>query len=185
MSTFDDIAAKQGWNADSREQILREFIDSGWTDLDDFARKRALEENEMAGVHSLPEFKMDVRGEYSANAYPEEAEYRVHMAQEDDDAEHPVVLWVESSSGERVGQAWFSEAEIDGITSMATVDHGLGGYEDDWLLPAGMDRQIVWTLQTDLPHYVRLDSSQIDEVAAWLRFATGDEEWTGGDEWEW
>jgi hypothetical protein len=186
--TFDDIAAAQGWNADSREQILREFIDGGYLDLDDYAQKRAFEENEGSEFAqppspSLPDFSMDVVGEYTGNAYPEQTEYRIHMAQETD-PDKPVVLWVEHSSGARVGQTWFSPADIDGITSMASIDHSLSGYEDDWSLPSGMDRQLIWTLQTDLPHYVRLDAGNINEIAVWLGYATGENEWTGSDTWE-
>ena len=32
-----------------------------------------------------------------------------------------------------------------------------------------------------MDHEVGLDESQIDEVAAWLRYATGEETWDGGD----
>jgi hypothetical protein len=136
----------------------------------------------------LPAFQMDVTGEYGGNAYPEQVECRVHMAQSGEigpeSAEHPVVLWVEDSSGDRLGQMWFSPEEIEGILWMALTNHGLDGYEDDWSLPVGMDRRLVWTLPTDNDHFVQIDETQIDEMAAWLRFATGEDEWTGGDEWE-
>ena len=187
MSTFDEIAERQGWNADSREGVLREFIDGGFTDLDEFAQRRADEENAMAGGLPggmlVPNLKMDVTGEYSGNAYPEEAEYRIVIEFHDHD--EGWLMEVEHASGAKVGGTALTPEIVDGIVSMAQIDHGLGGYEDDWEIPAGMDRHIEWVLQTDMPHYVRLDESQIDEIAAWLRFATGAEEWTGGSEWEW
>ena len=64
--TFDEIAAEQGWNADSREQILREFIASGGTDLDDYALKRAFEEN---GVEHEGRLVPDFVGSGSGNYY--------------------------------------------------------------------------------------------------------------------
>jgi hypothetical protein len=185
--TFDEVAAAQGWDADSREQVLKDFIATGGGDIDDYAQKRALEENEGAEEGIVPPLQMDVVGEYTGNPYPEQYEYRVHMAQETgpDHVEKPVVLWIENSSGGRVGQAWFSPEEIDGIRSMSQIDHGLGGYDDDWTIPVGMDRQLTWTMPTEMDHTIRIDESQIDEIAQWLTFVLGEEEWTGGDEWEW
>lgn len=44
---FDQIAAAQGWNADTLVQLLREYISTEHVDdaLDDFAREKAREEN--------------------------------------------------------------------------------------------------------------------------------------------
>jgi hypothetical protein len=175
--TFDDIAAAQGWNAESREQILKDFIATGGTDLDDYARKRAIEEN---GTSTLPDLSMDVTGEYQGNAYPETHEYRITMTREDDQ----FLMDIEDTTGMSLGTTAFSAEEVDGITEMAMRDHSLSGYEDDWTIPEGMNREIVWTLPTDGDHWIQLKEGEIDEVAAWLRYATGEDEWTGGSEWE-
>ena len=133
-------------------------------------------------MNALPDFQMDVRGEYQGNPFPEPAEYRVIMAQDPVDG---IQFLVQDSGGFTVAQPLaLDDGLIEGITWMANTNHDLGGYQDDWSLPAGMDRQLVWTLQTDLDHYVQLTEDQIDQVAAWLRFATGEDEWTGGEDWE-
>jgi hypothetical protein len=77
-----------------------------------------------------------------------------------------------------------TDEEVEGLQRVASTDHGLGAFDDDWKIPAGMDRTIEWTLQTDIDHTVRLDTTDIDEIAAWFRFATGEEVWDGGEDWE-
>jgi hypothetical protein len=184
--TFDDIAAEQGWNADSREQVLRDFIDGGYTDLDDYALKRAFEENEdTSGMQppnpTLPEFRMDVVGEYQGNAYPEPREYRVTMTREDS-----LQFFVEDAGGYIVSEPLTLDDDlVEGITWMAHTEHGLSGYEDDWRIPSGMNRVLTWVLPTQADHYVRLDESQIEQVAAWLDYATGESTYEGDPEnWE-
>jgi hypothetical protein len=133
-------------------------------------------------MSTLPDFQMDVTGEYQGNAYPESAEYRIVMLRHTTGS---IMFCVENSSGSDIGQPLvLDDGLIEGITWMANTNHDLGGYQDDWDIPAGMDRQLVWTLQTDIDHYVQLTEDQIDQVAAWLRFATGEDEWTGGEVWE-
>lgn len=177
--TFDDIAAEQGWNADSREQILRDFIDGGYLDLDDYALKRAFEENE-ATAPRLPDLQMDVTGEYYGNPYAEQREYRIRMTQ----SAVGIVMSVEDNGGSLIIGPIDITAELaEGIITMARTDHGLGAYRDDWTLPGGMDRQLCWGLG-DGENDVRLHSTHIDEVAAWLGYATGEDEWTGGEDWE-
>jgi hypothetical protein len=52
-------------------------------------------------------------------------------------------------------------------------------------LPEGMNRVLVWTLPTEEDHWVRLDEDQIQQVAAWLAYATGEETYDGDPEnWE-
>jgi hypothetical protein len=184
--TFDDIAAAQGWNSDSRETVLRSFIDRNpRTDetLAQFAQAIADEEN---GVTALPHLEMDVPGEYSGNAYPERHEYRIKMVvAPDSPADEPrFLLDVQDHNGSDVGQQEFGPEEAEGIIKMASTDQDIGGYEDDWKFPAGMLRALTWTLQTDMDHEVVLNESHVDEVAAWLRYATGEETWDGGDSWE-
>jgi len=129
----------------------------------------------------LPSLSMDVTGHYVGDAYPHEADYRVRLKEQ----QHVYHLIVEDSGGFRVGEMVLDEALVDGIQRMASTDHSLSGYEDDWKIPDGMGRTLVWTLPTKgTDHYVELDDGQIDEVAAWLRFATGEEVWDGGEEWE-
>ena len=60
---------------------------------------------------------------------------------------------------------------------MASTDHGLGAYEDDWTLPEGMSRGIYWVLQTDMDHYVQLGPDGIDQIADWLAYVWGDKTW--------
>jgi hypothetical protein len=182
---FDEIAAEQGWNADSREQILRDFIETGGQDLDDYALKRAFEENEdsvstqIPNV-TLPDFRMDVVGEYYS-VFPEKREYRVTMTREDS-----LQLFVEDSGGYIVSRPLtLTDEVVEGICWMASTNHGLDGYEDDWSLPEGLGRQLVWVLPTEEPHSVLLDESQIEQVAAWLAYATGEETYDGDPEnWE-
>jgi hypothetical protein len=130
-------------------------------------------------VSTLPDLQMDVTGEYQGNAYPETHEYRITMKRDDDQ----FLMDIEDTIGMSLGTTAFSAEEVDGITEMAMRDHSLSGYEDDWTIPEGMERVITWVLPTDADHYIVLNESQIDEVAAWLRHATGEDTWTGGEDW--
>ena len=179
--TFDDVAEAQGWDVRSREIVMQGFIASHphGGDLVAYAQSRADEENETT---ALPNLQMDLEGKYNGGQYWNPAEYRVTMTvlgtRED------FGLTVEDSAGHVVGSTIIGSGEADGIICMASTDHTLSGYSDDWKLPDGLDRQISWVLQTDMDHEVVLDESQIDEVAAWLRYATGEETWDGGEDWE-
>jgi hypothetical protein len=184
--TFDDIAQAQGWNAQSRESILMMFIDGDQDmGLVAFAQARADEEN---GVEhegkAVPDFQMDVRGEYQGNAYPESAEYRIVIAP---NPAGTFTFLVEDSGGYSVAEPLeIGEDLIDGIRTIRSTDHGLGAYEDDWTLPVGLDRQISWTLQTELAHYVVLTETQIDWISEWLDYADGTKTWDWaeqGEEW--
>lgn len=184
MSTFDEIAARQGWNADSRETVLRTYIsldsDRKPASLEEFAQSVADTEN--GPVLKVPPLQMDVVGEYTGNAYPKQEEYRVHMVEEV--GTDNCLLSIEDSAGNEVIETLTLTPElIDGIQKIALTDHSLGGYADDWKIPDGMDRTVTWTLG-DASTFIALSSGHIDEIAAWLRFATGEEEWDGGDEWE-
>lgn len=190
MKTFDQIATEQGWNADSRETVLRTYIsldsDTKPASLEEFAQSVADTEN--AGsefstpVLKVPPFQMDVVGEYTGNAYPRTEEYRVHMIEEV--GTDNCLLSIEDNAGNEVIDTLTITPELaDGIISMSQIDHGLGGYEDDWTLPPGMDRRINWDLGSG-DTFISLSSGHITEIAAWLRFATGEEDWDGGDEWE-
>jgi hypothetical protein len=183
---FDDIAERQGWNAQSRETILMNYIDGDQAvDLPTYAQRVADEEN---GIEhdgkAVPDFRMDVLGEYQGNAYPERAEYRVVIAP---NPAGTLTFLVEDSGGYKVAQPLeLTEELIDGIRTMASTDHSLAAYEDDWELPAGMDRHITWMLQTDLEHLVVLDESRIDHVVEWLDYADGTKTWDWdemGEEW--
>ena len=133
-------------------------------------------------VMKVPPFQMDAAGEYTGDAYPRPEEYRIHMVEET--GTDNMLLSVEDHAGNEVIETLTITPELaDGIIGMAQIDHGLGGYEDDWKIPAGMDRTITWTLG-DNATYLALSKGHIDEIASWLRFATGEEEWDGGDEWE-
>lgn len=137
-------------------------------------------------MSTLPEFTKDVEGKEYGGAYYHDAEYRIRMAVEDDQPETPVVLWVEDSAGNRIDQQWLTPELIEGIIKIASINHGLdgSGYDDDWTFPVGMDRVLVWAVTTKGNHRVEVGSDVVDEVAAWLRYATGEDEWTGGEDWE-
>jgi hypothetical protein len=136
-------------------------------------------------MSTLPNFQKDVLGTSSSNAYPEYPEYRVCIEQIGDGTKFQ--MWAEDTSGNIIGEYTFDEEVAeDGIIAMAQINHGLDGYEDDWHLPDGMYRTIQWALP-GLPVDVdiRLGEPDIDEVAAWLRFALGLDEYTGDPEnWE-
>jgi len=136
-------------------------------------------------MSTLPKFEKDVTGEYSGNAYPEQAEYRVYIEQTGDGTKFQ--MWTEDSCGSVVGMYVFDDliAE-DGIIAMATTNHGLDGYEDDWHLPDGMYRTLQWLVPT-LPFDVdiRLSEDDIDSIAGWLNYALGHAEYDGPeDAWE-
>ena len=134
-------------------------------------------------VFPLPAFQMDVTGEYLGNAYPEQQEYRVRITALEGER---FQLTVEDASGTVVGggeEFGFDVAE--GIQKVASTDHGLSFYEDDWKLPAGMDRMITWTLPTFTDVHVELNESQIDQVSHWLNYALGEDVYEGNpDVWE-
>jgi hypothetical protein len=177
--TFDEIASEQGWDHDSRESLLRVFISNGGSGEDalaEYAQKIADEENR-AGEGRVPNLEMDVIGEYHGNAYPEKWEYRITM-QPDTEEEGGFLINVEQESGGSMGTTVFTADEAEGLQKMAGTDHSIDAYGDDWTFPDGMERVL-----TDPDHYIRLDESQIDEVAAWLRYATGEDTWAGGSEW--
>ncbi len=185
MKTFDEIAAEQGWNADSREQILRDFINTGGQDLDDYALKRAFEENgiEHEGK-KVPDFQMDVTGEYQGNAYPEPQAYRIRIAPHDEEF---FSLTVENESGGIVGSVSLGDAEIDGIDKASLTDYSAPLEDGDWTFPAGMSIALTWQMPTDGDVYVVLDQGHIDQIANWFRYATGEKTWdwgTDGEEWE-
>lgn len=123
----------------------------------------------------VPDFSMDVVGEYTGNPYPEQREYRVTMAHDPGDG---IQLLVVDSGGAPVAKPLTITEELaDGITSMATTNHDLDGYADDWALPTGMGRSLSWTLQTDLDCDIRLSEGQISEIGDWLLYATGERDW--------
>ena len=134
-------------------------------------------------MSTLPPFQMGVTGEYSGNSYPEQREYRVTMTQDPTDG---IQLNVEDTGGFPVAEPLHITPElIDGITWMALTNHSLDGYEDDWTLPAGMDRVMTWDLQTHADVYISLSEPEIGEIAEWLRYASGEDEYNGNpDEWE-
>jgi hypothetical protein len=91
---------------------------------------------------------------------------------------------VETSDGTEISQTEISAEEADGILRMATTDHDIGVYEDDWTFPSGMSRVLTWTLPTNSDHTVVLNEADISEIGAWLEYATTDKEWVGGENWE-
>ena len=131
---------------------------------------------------SLPDMQLDIVGAYAGGAYVMDADYRIRFSLDvpDDSAFR---ITVETEEGTLVGTDLFSEGVAEAVMDMAHHDHSLSGFQDDWDIPKGMDRHIEWTLQTDLPHHVRLDSGHIDEIAAWLEYAVGEKEWVDGEEW--
>jgi hypothetical protein len=132
----------------------------------------------------VPDFSMDVAGEYGGNAYPEQREYRVTMAHDPTDGAQMLVV---DSGGAFVAEPLVITPELaDGITSMATTNHDLDGYRDDWTLPDGMGRSLSWMLQTDIDDTIELGEHQIEQIADWLDYATGAKTWdwvSDGEEW--
>jgi hypothetical protein len=134
-------------------------------------------------VSTLPDFVMDITGEYTGNAYPEQREYRVTIHAVDTEVWR---LAIEDSGGFEVGSTVITFALADGIFKAAGTDHSLDAYGSDWTFPEGMERTIEWVLPTDdTDIYVRLNADQIDMVSDWLRYATGLDEYDGNpDVWE-
>ena len=131
---------------------------------------------------SVPDFQRDLPGEYHGNAYPEQRLYRIRIKPGEDGT---FVLTVEDTGGTLVGTPQvFDEALVEGIQWMASTNHGLDGYEDDWSLPVGMTRQLLWVLPTDISHQIVLDEGHVDEIDEWFDYALGRKVWTGGEEWE-
>jgi hypothetical protein len=131
----------------------------------------------------LPDFVKDVSGQYYGGAFWDSADYRV-IIQIADDAGKNFRMTVETASGGVAGEYEFGMAEAEGIARMASMDHDLGGYEDDWTIPIGMRRTLSWTLPTTDDHLVTIDQDVIEEIAAWLEYATGEKTWDGGEDWE-
>ncbi len=132
---------------------------------------------------TLPALVKDVSGQYYGGAFWDSADYRIKIVTLDGSGEN-FRMTVESASGGEVGTYEFGLAEAEGIARMASTDHGLGAYEDDWTIPSGMGRTLSWSLPTVMDHLVVLEQDVIDEIADWLEYATGQKTWTGGDEWE-
>lgn len=129
----------------------------------------------------VPDFSMDVTGEYLGNAYPQAAEYRVTLTILGTGTDFGLV--VENSSGGVVNSVTLSEEDADGIEKVATTMHGLEVYEDDWQIPSGIDRAVSWDL-SDAENYIRLDEGQISEINNWLRYAVGDKTWNWDEQGE-
>jgi hypothetical protein len=133
----------------------------------------------------VPDLSMDVTGEYQGNAYPEQREYRVTLAHDPGDG---IQMLVTDSGGAPVAKPLLVTPELaEGVISMADIDHDLSAYDDDWTLPSGMMRSLSWTLQTDMDCEITLDQGQINTIAEWLRYATGERDWdwtTQGEEYE-
>ena len=134
-------------------------------------------------MSTLPAFVKDVSGQYYGGAFWDSADYRVKIVALDGTGKN-FRMTVETAGGSEVGTYEFGIAEAEGIARMASTDHGLGGYEDDWAIPSGMGRTLSWSLPTVMDHLVVLEQDVIDEIADWLEYATGQKTWTGGDEWE-
>lgn len=177
-TTFEEIAEAQGWNDATRLQILREFIDTD-TRLVGYAQHIADNENEEAS--GLPDLTMEVHGEYYGNAYPESAEFRVRLTTLVPGDRY--LLTAETTDGTEVTTVPLGEAEVDGIAKVAGTSHSLDVYDGDWTIPVGIDRTVHWDL-SDATHNIRLNEQQIDEIYQWLRYATGEDEYTGGEDWE-
>jgi hypothetical protein len=135
-------------------------------------------------MSTLPALVKDVSGQYYGGAFWDSADYRVKIVTLDGSGEN-FRMTVESASGSEVGTYEFGKAEADGITRMASTDHDLGAYEDDWAIPLGMRRTLSWTLPTTDDHLVVVEQDVIDEIADWLEYATGAKTWDGGEDWEW
>jgi hypothetical protein len=134
-------------------------------------------------MSTLPAMVKDVSGQYYGGAFWDSADYRVKIVTLDGSGEK-FQMTVESASGGEVGTYEFGPAEAEGIARMASTDHGLGAYEDDWTIPSGMGRTLSWSLPTVMDHLVVLEQDVIDEIADWLEYATGEKTWDGGEVWE-
>lgn len=121
----------------------------------------------------MSDFSMAVAGEYSGDAYPSQQDYRITITVLGTGEDFGMV--VENASGGVVGSAILSSDEADGLISMASIDHSLSGYEDDWAIPVGMGRVLTWTLDTDDDVWISLREDQIDEIAHWLAHALAPE----------
>lgn len=132
----------------------------------------------------VPEFRLDIHGEYYGNAYPETAEFTVRaVAQPGQDAGY--LITVETSDGGVLGVVALTEAEADGVQKVAMTDHSLNAYGDDWIFPDGIDRVATWDLvPADGEYRVVLSEGQIHEFSQWLDYASGQKTWDGGEEWQ-
>lgn len=130
---------------------------------------------------TLPRFQKDLVGTYDGSIYSMPTELRVLLAEDP----HGFRLTVETGIGVEVGNQALTMVEAEGIIKMASTDHDIGVYEDDWTFPVGMRRVLTWTLETDSNYHLVLNEADIDEVATWLRYATGEEQYEGDpDIWE-
>jgi hypothetical protein len=141
-------------------------------------------EPEEPAARLVPDFVLQLNGEFTGNAYPEQREYEVRLAHDPTDG---IQMLVTDSGGAPVAKPLTITEELaDGILSMAQTNHDLNGYEDDWTLPTGMGRSLYWVLQTDMDCEVRLDENDLGLIADWLQYATGEKTWDWaerGNEW--
>jgi len=132
----------------------------------------------------LPAFEMDVTGEYSGNAYPEQHEYRVKIVTLDGTGEK-FLLDVQDHNGSDVGQYEFDFEIAEGIQKMAMTMHDINVYEDDWKFPAGMSRVLTWHLPLDYENYVVLNEDDLAQISDWLDYAMPDGKDYDGPEDQW
>lgn len=128
-------------------------------------------------TNDLPDLQMDLRGEYQGNAYPEQRDYRLSALTPRHEHAHVTVI-VEDSDGNAVSLIVLSAEAVDEIIRAASINYG-----DFEYAPLYVTIGMNLTLDT-MQHDVRLNEGQIEELAAWLRYAIGDETWTGGETWE-
>ena len=132
-------------------------------------------------MSTLPAFTKDVTGQYYGGAFWDSADYRVRIKE----VQHVYRLMVEDPAGTMLADVVLDQSMVEGILRMASTDHDLSGYEDDWVLPVGMRRTLSWDLPVGDDHSVVLNEADIDEVAAWFEYATGEETYDGDPEnWE-
>lgn len=183
MTTFEDIADAQGWNADSREMVLKDFIGTrpNGGDLVAYAQKRADEENQRKRV---PDLVITVTGQYGGgHGWSSGCVYQVTLAELDTGEDFGLV--VEDASGDVVNSMALTVDLVVGIRAMTTIDHNINTAEEDWVLPEGMRRILVWDVG-DFENVVVLNQAKIEEIAEWLVYAVGDKEWDWdeqGEEW--
>jgi hypothetical protein len=134
-------------------------------------------------MSTLPAFQKDVAGQYYGGAFWDSDDFRVKIVTLDGTGE-TFRMSIETSDGTEVGEYEFDMYAAEGIARMASTDHGLGAYEDDWTIPPGMRRMLTWTLPTSEGYLVVVDEDVIEEINAWLEYATGEKTWDGREDWE-
>src|SRR3954463_5179378 len=122
----------------------------------------------------VPDLEMTVTGSYEGNSSPAPVEYLVSLTVLGTGEDFGLV--VRPTAGTVVDPDTLDVAAAEGVIRMASTDHGLSGYEDDWTIPRGMDRALTWNVGSG-HDVVMLTEGQINEVAQWLRFATGEDTW--------